>query len=82
MSDTDPYAAPSSLPSTRPLNGTVDVEEVAKSEVPEGTISEVKRWVGSDKDRASLALDAEESSDNPRVTLVSHLKDLLSEDAD
>ena len=45
-------------------------------EVPDGTITEVKAWVGEDPDRAQAALDAEGTKDNPRVTLVEYLQSL------
>lgn len=55
-------------------------EEVTASEeeVPEGNISEINEWVGDDKDRAQLALDAENSQDAPRKTLVKHLEEVIN----
>lgn len=47
-------------------------------EVPDGNISEINEWVGDDKDRAQLALDAENKEDNPRKTLVKHLEDIIN----
>ena len=42
--------------------------------VPEGNIDEVMAWVGDDPARAQQALDAENDSANPRVTLVESLE--------
>lgn len=47
-------------------------------EVPEGNISEITDWVGDDKDRAQLALDAENGQDTPRKTLVKHLEEVIN----
>lgn len=60
---------------------TVPVGEdpVLTEEVPVGTISEVTEWVGEDKDRAALALEAEKNSANPRKTLVATLEGILSD---
>lgn len=54
----------------------------AASDVPEGTISEVKSWVGTDDERAQLALDAENAKDEPRVTLVAYLEGLLEDESE
>ena len=54
-------------------NEPKDVEEV-----PEGNISEITDWVGDDKDRAQLALDAENGQDSPRKTLVKHLEEVIN----
>lgn len=52
--------------------------EVNTEEIPEGNISELKDWVGDDKDRAQLVLDDENSQDNPRKTLVKHLEEVIN----
>lgn len=52
--------------------------EVITEEIPEGNISELKDWVGDDKDRAQLVLDDENSQDNPRKTLVKHLEEVIN----
>lgn len=46
--------------------------------VPDGNISEINEWVGDDKDRAQLALDAENEQENPRKTLVKHLEEVIN----
>lgn len=46
----------------------------------DGTIPEVKRWVGEDADRAQVALDREGDRENPRSTLVDYLQDMLADD--
>jgi hypothetical protein len=55
----------------------VDAEEPAPSEesdeVPQGTIAEIMSWVGSDKDRAQRARDAEVATGQPRSTLITQL---------
>lgn len=51
---------------------------VEVAEVPAGTISEVKSWVGSDLERAQKALDAENEKEDPRVTLVAYLEALIN----
>ena len=52
--------------------------EVNTEEIPAGNISELKDWVGDDKDRAQLVLDDENSQDNPRKTLVKHLEEVIN----
>lgn len=52
--------------------------EVNTEEIPDGNISELKDWVGDDKDRAQLVLDDENSQDNPRKTLVKHLEEVIN----
>jgi hypothetical protein len=44
-----------------------------EGEVPDGTVDEVKEWVGDDPDRAQQALDAENAKASPRSSLVAHL---------
>jgi hypothetical protein len=41
--------------------------------VPNGTVEEVKTWVGDDRERAQKALEAERSGQN-RPTLIAHLE--------
>jgi hypothetical protein len=85
MSKSDPYAAASrKFPSKKADEPTVEtapdvVEENENENVPTGSISEIKEWIGTDKDRAQHALDVEKAKDNPRVTLVEYLEDMLSE---
>lgn len=47
-------------------------------EVPDGTINEVKEWVGDDKERAQKALDLE-LGDKGRKTLIDHLEEVLED---
>lgn len=42
--------------------------------VPDGSVKDVKEWVGADAARAQQALDFENSKDNPRSSLVDHLE--------
>lgn len=56
---------------------TVSEEENVDG-VPEGNISEINDWVGEDKDRAQLALDAENAQETPRKTLVKHLEEVIN----
>ena len=46
--------------------------------VPDGTINEVKEWVGNDKDRAQKALDIE-LEDKGRKTLIDYLEEELGD---
>lgn len=50
------------------------------SGVPEGTKDEVMDWVGDDADKAQQALDAENSAEKPRVTLVEELERVIHRD--
>jgi hypothetical protein len=89
MSDTDPYAAPSSAPdvidASAPVastSGEVEPEVVAPAvedapEVPEGSIKTVLAWVGDDKTKAQAALDAEQEGQQ-RSTLIKELEDILA----
>jgi hypothetical protein len=53
-----------------------------ETEVPTGTIAEVKDWVGDDKERAQAALDVENAKDNPRSTLVEWLEGVIADEGD
>lgn len=44
----------------------------------QGTVADVLDWVGSDAERARLALDRERAESSPRRTLVDRLRDLLA----
>jgi hypothetical protein len=46
--------------------------------VPSGTVDEVLAWVGDDTERAKQALDAEEESEKPRVSLMDSLESMLA----
>lgn len=46
--------------------------------VPDGTVEEVKDWVGDDPDRAQQALDAENARPTPRTSLVTHLEGIAN----
>jgi hypothetical protein len=52
----------------------------SRDEVPEGSISDIKSWVGNSKARAQLALEAEQAADEPRSTLVDALTKITSEE--
>lgn len=51
--------------------------QVNENGVPQGTATEVLDWVGEDKDKAQLALDAEDASGEPRKTVVAKLQGIL-----
>lgn len=55
---------------------------VSEAGVPDGTISEVKSWVGDDTVRARTALDEENAKSDPRVTLVAYLEGLLEDESE
>jgi hypothetical protein len=57
-----------------PLEDEFDPE---RDNVPDGTVDEVKAWVGDDPARAELALLAEGERSHPRVTLIDHLDGVL-----
>ena len=54
---------------------------VTRMQVRPGTVREVLAWVGDDRDRAAAALAAEQSRPSPRVTLVSALSAMATQDA-
>lgn len=45
--------------------------------VPEGTVSEIMRWVGEDVERAKRALEVEQAHEKPRKSLVEQLNERL-----
>jgi hypothetical protein len=59
-----------------------EVEESTDDYPEDGTIPEVKDWIGEDLDRAQTAYDREQEKSNPRSTLLDYLDSLLSEDDD
>jgi hypothetical protein len=63
---------------------SVEVEATETSDdFPEdGTIPEVKEWIGDDLDRAQTVYDREQEKSNPRTTLLDYLDSLLSEPDD
>jgi hypothetical protein len=75
------FVSSGSAPETEPEATEPEAPEES-SEVPTGTINEVKAWVGDDKERAQAALDAENEKDNPRSTLVDWLEGVLAEEDD
>lgn len=52
-----------------------EIDRIADS----GTIADVLAWVGDDRARAELALDAEQRFEKPRVSLVRDLRKLCRE---
>ena len=60
--DFDPFSA-----------GVKDTPPAVTIEVPDGSISDVLKWVGDDPARAAAALAAEYARDVPRSTLVDKL---------
>lgn len=76
----DPYApqdpeAYEARTGNEPKPAPVEVKEEAPA-VPKGTTAEVLDWVGDSKERASLALQAEEDSGKPRKGLVEELTEI------
>lgn len=85
MTKSDPFAAPSRMyPSTtsgkaEEIETSAEVHEgVTDVEVPSGTISELKTWIGDDIERARAALEVEMAKEQPRVTLVEYLEDSVN----
>jgi len=60
------------------IEETIEGSEEETEEVPEGSIKELKAWVGDDKDKAQLLLDDENSKDEPRKTLVKALEEIIN----
>lgn len=50
------------------------------NEVPQGTVNELLEWVGDDKDRAQLALDAENEKASPRSTAIDAFESIILSD--
>lgn len=70
--DGNPYA---------PFQPQQVVEEIEVKEIiPEDitNIKEIVSWVGDDKDRAQLVMDAENNSVNSRKTLLKSLEEVLN----
>ena len=64
-------------PTTEPI-----VDPNNPDAVPAGTIPEVTKWVGDDKERAQRALDEENKNEKPRVGLVEELEKVLNTEDD
>jgi hypothetical protein len=54
-------------------------DEIKKTQVPDGSVSDVLEWVGDDAQRASTAL-AHEEGGKGRKTLVTRLSELTDAD--
>lgn len=93
MTESNPFAArprvyDSEIPTETEVADTTEQAQAAAdvapvktekvSEVPNGSIKEVKDWVGDDTERAQVALDAENEG-NQRSTLITYLEGLLSD---
>lgn len=76
----NPYAPKKKTLSTEPPQAEPALQSGVDSvgEVPDGTINEVKEWVGYDKERAQKALDLE-LDDKGRKTLIEHLEEVLED---
>lgn len=64
-----------------PQGEAVKASETAKTEsikveVPDTTIEGTLDWVGDDKERASLAIEAENAKPKPRKTLINKLEEV------
>lgn len=53
-----------------------DRQSRAAKDAVQGTVQDVKAYVGEGRTRAQFALDAENQQDSPRKSLVSHLEKL------
>lgn len=79
---TDPYAAKTSsaqhtaAPAAAVEDAPATVPAEAEETVPEGSVNTILDWVGEDKDRAALALKAEEAGAN-RASAVKKLNAIL-----
>jgi hypothetical protein len=71
----DPFRA-EVVYSSEPYTPPAPVEP-EKPTAPTGTSREILAWVGDDKERAQLALDAELAADRPRKGLVDDLEKLV-----
>lgn len=82
MSDTDPYmsveVASFAVPAPAVEPEAVEAPVTEEMIVPEGSVKKVLDWVGDDATRAQKALDAENSSDDKRTSLVSKLEAILN----
>lgn len=59
------------------LAATPTKVDAASFGVPDGTVEEIKTWVGIDPIKAQRALDAENAKTTPRTTLVTWLQGVL-----
>lgn len=51
----------------------------AETTVPVGTVGELLKWVGDDKDRARRVLAQENSEDKPRKSLTAQLQEVIDD---
>lgn len=72
MSKSNPYAT--TQPVISQARGEASVDRV--EEAPDGSVSEVLKWVDGDADRAALALQKERENNN-RKSLVAKLEELV-----
>ena len=79
MSKKNPYA-PKTLDTVKSTNRVVSRK--TDTSVVDGTIKEILEWVGDDKVKAQKALDAENSRDSARSTLVKNLTAVLESNED
>ena len=79
MSKKNPYA-PKTLDTVKNTKGVVPRR--SDTSVVDGTIKEILEWVGDDKVKAQEALDAENSRDSARSTLVKNLTAVLESNED
>lgn len=57
-------------------------DETEIDAVPAGTAKEILEWAEGSEDRASRALEIEQSNERPRKTLVDALKKIVDEHSD
>jgi hypothetical protein len=68
---------------TQPEEPQTAAEAAATDDYPEdGTIPEVKAWIGDSIERANEAFDRESDRANPRSTLIDWLQDFIEESSD
>lgn len=72
-----PSAPPEPVNPTRDPALT-DAGAVTAGQPPDGTVEDVKQWVGDDPRRAEAALKAEQKRDAPRSTLIGALEQQTS----
>lgn len=88
---TEPEPEPEVTPESEDDKGKDKEPKAVEAEVTDddddgypddGTIPEVKEWIGDDLDRAQTAYDREQEKSTPRSTLLDYLDSLLSENDD
>lgn len=72
-----PYTNPADAPAGAGVAVAADrAEESLVGTIPTGSVDKVLAWVGDDKARAQLALEAEQAKPEPRQSLIARLSAL------